>query len=241
MNPQSGFKRNALFNFLGGAVPMVVSLVTVPLYLKYIGDARYGVLAIVWMLQGYFGYFDLGLSAATSNKVAKMADSSSAERESVFWTALALNASFGVIGAVAFFAAARVLLAQFHIDTAMNAEVIGALPWMACSIPIATISGVFSGALAGRERFDILNAVQIVGTLIFQIAPLTTAVVSGPKLQYLISSAIVGSAVSLLLMILAVTVVFPLRFEGRPRKSQIRPLFSYGAWITITNLAGPLL
>ncbi|CAG4888363.1 flippase [Paraburkholderia gardini] len=241
MNPKPSLKRNALFNFLGSALPIIVSLVTVPLYLHHIGAARYGVLAIVWMMQGYFGYFDLGLSAATSNRIAQLSDASPAERESVLWTALVLNTGFGLIGGLVLFAVARTLLAQFHIDASINAEVLAALPWMACSVPLATITGVFSGALSGREQFGPLNAVQFVGMLLFQIVPLVTAIVVGAKLQYLIPAAILGSAVSLLLMIVVVWRKFPLRCAGRPRRRLIKPLFSYGAWITVTNLASPLL
>ncbi|MBN3758315.1 flippase [Paraburkholderia sp. Tr-20389] len=241
MMPRPSLKRNALFNFVGSALPMIVSLVTVPLYLEHIGAARYGVLAIVWMLQGYFGYFDLGLSAATANRIAQLSDATPEERESVLWTALVLNAGFGVIGGLLLFALARVLLAQFHIDPSINAEVLAALPWMACSVPLATVAGVFSGALSGREQFGPLNTVQFTGMLIFQIVPLVTAIVKGPNLQYLIPAAILGSAASLMLMIAMVSAVFPLRFAGRPRRRLVKPLFSYGAWITVTNLASPLL
>jgi O-antigen/teichoic acid export membrane protein len=241
MIPKPSLKRNALFNFLGSTLPILVSLVTVPLYLKHVGAARYGVLAIVWMLQGYFGYFDLGLSAATSNRIAQLSEASAAERESVLWTALVLNAGFGIVGGIALFTVGRLLLAQFHIDGALNAEVIASLPWMACSVPVATVTGVFVGALAGRERFAALNAAQLVGTFIFQIVPLATSIVVGPYLQYVIPGAILGSLFSLLLLIGVVAVVFPLRFAGRPRKANIRPLFAYGAWITVTNLISPLL
>jgi O-antigen/teichoic acid export membrane protein len=241
MNSKPSLKRNALANFLGSVLPMIVSLITVPMYLAHIGAARYGVLAIVWMLQGYFGYFDLGLAAATSNRIAQLAESTAAERESVLWTALALNAGFGMFGGAALFALGRVLFAQFHIAPQMNAEVLAALPWIACSVPLATISGVFSGALTGREQFASLNAVQFAGTLIFQVAPLLTAIAFKPDLEYVIGAAIAGSVSALLLKIAVVFRIFPLRLEAGPARRWIKPLFSYGAWVTVTNLASPLL
>ncbi|MEX3935090.1 flippase [Paraburkholderia phymatum] len=239
MNSSPSLTRNAIFNLLGSVLPLVVSLVTVPLYLDHVGTARYGVLAIVWMLQGYFGYFDLGLAAATSNRVAQLADH--AERESLIWTALALNAGFGTLGGVALFAVGDLLLAQFHISPGIYTEVMAALPWLAGAVPLATISGVLYGALIGREQFAALNAVQVPAGMLFQIVPLATAIVAGPKLQLLIPSAILSSAASVVLLAVVVCRVTPLRFAHGPRRRFVKPLFSYGAWVTVTNLLSPLL
>jgi O-antigen/teichoic acid export membrane protein len=239
VNSSSSLTRNAIFNFLGSVLPLVVSLVTVPLYLDRVGTARYGVLAIVWMLQGYFGYFDLGLAAATSNRVAQLSDPR--ERESLIWTALALNTVFGAIGGIVLFAVSDLLLARFHISPDILAEVVAALPWLACAVPLATIGGVLFGALIGREQFAALNAVQVPAGMLFQIAPLATAIVAGPKLQQLIPAAILSSAAFTVLLFVVVCRAAPLRYSSGPRRRFIKPLFSYGAWVTLTNLLSPLL
>lgn len=241
MNIKPSLKRNACFNFLGSALPMFVSLVTVPLYLQHIGNARYGVLAIVWMMQGYFGYFDLGLAAATANQIARLSEATPAERESVLWTALILNAGIGAVSGLILFVLARTLFSLLHIDPALNAEVVAVLPWIACSVPLATLSGVFAGALTGREQFAALNAAQLFGIFVFQLVPLGTAILVGPGLQHLIPAAILGSVASLVMMIGVVCVRFPIRFAAGPRRALVKPLFSYGVWVLVTNLTVPLL
>src|SRR5215204_3207509 len=105
--------RNTTINVVGAAFPLFLSLATVPAYLNLIGEARYGVLAIVWVVLGYFGVFDLGLSRATANQIARLRNDPPAIRERVFWTAVSINASFGVIGGVILFSVGSVFLKEF--------------------------------------------------------------------------------------------------------------------------------
>jgi len=57
-------KKNFFFNLVGMALPIVSSLVTVPIYIHHMGVERYGVLSVVWILLGYLGFLDFGLSRA---------------------------------------------------------------------------------------------------------------------------------------------------------------------------------
>ena len=87
-----------MYNLLGSVAPMFVSVITVPRYLHLIGPDRYGVLALGWLFLGYFGLFDPGITRAAVFHIARLhSPEQQREREDVFWTALAVNVSFGVL------------------------------------------------------------------------------------------------------------------------------------------------
>lgn len=234
--------RHTLYNLSGAAVPLGVSLITVPLYLHQIGEARYGVLAIVWLLLGYFGLFDLGLSRATANHIARLCDAPIEEREGVFWTALIINATLGTLGGLVLFWIGAPLLGHLlRMPADLRAETLATLPFMAAAIPVSTITAVLTGTLEARQRFGILNAIQATGTILFQGAPLVAAYLVAPRLQVLVTVAVGVRVLSAVPILLAVARFLPLRHRPRFRAEWVRRLFGYGAWITITNVIGPIL
>jgi O-antigen/teichoic acid export membrane protein len=241
MTARPSLKRSATLNFIGGILPMFVALVTTPIYLHYIGAARYGVLAIVWMVQGYFGFLDLGLSSATSNRIAQLGEEPHREREAVLWTALILNTALGLAGGVALYGLMHVLLSYFDMGPDLRNELLPALPCVACLVPLSNLISVFNGALMGRERFGTLNVVTLPVTLMYQLVPLGAALLFGPNLRYLVYGTLVAGIAALLVTAFAVWRVFPLRFAAGPRRDLVGKLFSYGAWISVTSLAQPLL
>ena len=184
-------RRNTAYNLLGSVIPLAVSLVTIPIYLGLIGDARYGVLAIAWLLLGYFGLFDLGLGRATAQRIAALRDGTAGQRAETFWTALALNVGLGVVGGLLIWPIAAYFFGNvFKVEEALRPEVQAAVLWLILAVPMATLSGVLSGALHGRNRFFELNVISIAGTVLFQLLPLATAMLWGSDLGVLLPAAL---------------------------------------------------
>jgi O-antigen/teichoic acid export membrane protein len=234
--------RNTAINIGGAVFPLLLSLATVPPYLDLIGEERYGVLAIVWVVLGYFGVFDLGLSRATANQIARMRDDSPAERERVFWTAVSVNASIGALGGVILFFVGRLLLGHvLDVSADLHSEAVSALPWLAVAVPLTTVTLVLVGTLEGRERFGTVTAMTIVGLALFQLAPLAYAYWVGPGLGGLIMTATLALLTSTVLSFAVTAASLPVRSRPRIDIERLGALMRYGGWIALTGLVGPLL
>ncbi len=236
-------KRSTVYNLLGSIAPMLVSVVAVPAYLHLIGDARYGVLALVWLFLGYFGLFDPGITRAAAFHMARLhGKDEQKQRESVFWTALVVNTAFGVVGGLILYFAARPLFnTTFKMPAAMRAEVLAVLPWLAASVPVSIITGVFAGALQARDRFGELNVISVANAALSQLVPLGVAYRHGPDLKWLIPAVLLTRMLGAIPTCIVLVRAVPLGVGGHFDPTRMRTLFHYGGWVTITNLLNPIL
>jgi O-antigen/teichoic acid export membrane protein len=240
--PTVSVSRNFTYNLVGSVLPVLLALVTVPIYLHLVGSDRYGVLAIAWLLLGYFGLFDLGLGRAATYSIAALKDADPQDRADVFWTAIITNIAMGVIGGLVLWAAADFFFDQvFKVDPKLRPEILDSVPMLALAVPIATLTGVLSGALTGRERFLEVNMVSVLSTSLFQIFPIMVALAWGPNLSQLLAAAIAARLIAIGVLWWRCHVSITAGQKHRFVRSQARELLGYGSWVTITGLFGPIL
>jgi O-antigen/teichoic acid export membrane protein len=216
--------------------------VTVPLYLHHMGDARYGVMSIVWVLLGFFGFLDLGLSRAVTNALAKLRDAPQAHRARVLLTTFGLNFSIGLAGGVVLYVFGGLLLKHFvSMRAEISTEVSRSLPWIACLLPLTLISAAGAGALESRELFLLVNSIQIVVTTVAQVVPVLAAIFVSPSLTVVIPTAAVAQglgAIAILSVVYRLEGPFSLRAID---SGEARKLLGYGGWMFATNVFYPAL
>ncbi|MDP2107259.1 MAG: oligosaccharide flippase family protein, partial [Desulfobulbaceae bacterium] len=235
-------RKYTIINLAGSIIPMFVTLVTVPLYLKTLGDVRYGVLSLVWLILGYFGFMEMGLGKATANHLARLSEASDKERGVVFWSAFSVNAVLGTIAAIILWIIGSFLLTRvLKIPAEFQAESLAALPWMIATLPLALVSSVLNGALEGRNRFFTVNILQIASTIVFQVAPLVIAYIYSPSLSVVIPAAVLSRAFMNIPFLVACYSSVPLSRRPRFSREAVNSLLSYGGWVAVTGMIGPLL
>jgi O-antigen/teichoic acid export membrane protein len=241
MSPRP-LKINFIVNLVSPMARIAVALVTVPIYLRHIGDARYGVMSIVWVLLGVFGFLDLGLSRAVTNALAKLREAPQAERARVLLTTLSISLSIGVVGGVVLYILGGFLLEHvISIPDELRPEIGSSLPWIACLLPLTLIASAGAGALESREHFVLVNSIQIIGMSLSQIAPVVVAVAVSPSLRVIIPAAAVAQA-SMAIAILGAVYRLEGPFSLRAIDwGEARKLLGYGSWMFATNVVYPLL
>jgi O-antigen/teichoic acid export membrane protein len=237
-----GIRANFVYNLIGTIVPLIVALVTVPIYVSYIGSARFGVFSIVWTLLGYFGFLDLGLSRASANALARLAQSSQRERSQVIVTAFCINLGLGIIGGIIFLFLGGYLFDRvLTVPADLKHEIDTVPPWIAGLLPVLLLSGVGTGALEARERFLTANVLQVAGNAISQALAVLSAVLISPSLAVVIPTAVLSRGFSLLIVVgFVIREEWPISLRSFDR-TRFKELLRYGGWVSVTNIISPLL
>lgn len=234
--------RHTLFNLGAAILPMVIALATVPLYLGYIGAERYGVLAVIWALLGYFGFFDLGFGRAVTQRMARFSGNSDADRSNLLWTALLSTFVLGLLASVLLWLVSEyVVLNKISMSAGSRAEASGAVAWMLLALPVLLPSSVLQGALQARLRFVEVNAIQLACNLISQLLPLAVAASGQVELKMLVPAVLASRVLMAALLFRQSRLNVPL--IGRPLVDRVhlKALLAYGGWVSVMTFLAPLL
>jgi O-antigen/teichoic acid export membrane protein len=235
--------RNTIWNLSASGASIFIALFSVPILLRYLGTDRFGVISLVWIVEGQFGIFDVGLSQALTKLVSeKLGVGREEEIPSIFWGCLLIMTGFGLLGAVLLKTLSPwLVLHALKVPLAIREETLTSFGYVAISLPVVISSAGLRGLLAAYQRFDLLNLVRIPTSLFCYLVPLVVLPFSrklGPFIFVVVLSRFLTWLVHLLLC-----------FHVRPgllhsltiRDAPFKRMFSFGGWMTVTNIVSPIM
>lgn len=237
-------RRNTLWNLVGTGLPFLLGIITIPYLIKNIGIEAFGVLTLVWALIGYFSLFDFGLGRALTQQVASSLAANDGERiPRLVKTGILFTVFTGVVGGLILSALSFQLGYDWlKVSGVLQTDTVHCLVVAAIGIPLTTITTGLRGVLEGYEDFKGVNILRIIlGAANFGF-PALSVMLYGPSLTAIVGTLIVARLVILVAHLLLVNKKLPKGWYKRKTTiKELKSLFSFGMWMTVSNIIGPLM
>lgn len=242
--------RNALLNLAGKGLPLLVALAAIPLLIQGLGTERFGLLALAWVVIGYFTLFDLGIGRALTQVVSeRLGTEREGEVGPIARTGLVGTGLLGLVGGAGLYAAVPFLVeGLLNVPAGLRAESVTAFRILALAVPAVVSTAALRGVLEAEQRFGAINAVFIpMGVLLFlgpvAVLPWTSSLVA--VFGVLVAVRIAGWAVFLALTLRGL----PDRARGEKGGelaggdlgAHLAELLRLGGWMTVSNVVSPLM
>lgn len=235
-------KRNTLWNLAGTAIPMAAGLALIPFTLDRLGSEAFGVLTLIWGLIGYFSVFDLGVGRALTVQLSQLVASGRvSETGPTLRAGMLLTGAAGLLG-VALIGLLAPLLAHHWLKISPDLQDDARRAFLVAAVGVlpTTLASGLRGALEGLDRFAASNLTRIVlGVWMFAL-PAWSVFYHGPQLERVAQYLVLGRCLVVLTMVVQMRGSLCAGGLGFARR-HLQSLWSFGVWVTVTGIVGPLM
>lgn len=225
-------------------LPLFFGIIAIPYLYRHLGVEKIGILTLVWALIGYFSLFDFGLGRALTQQVsAARAAKLEKQLPSLVKSGLLFTAGTGLVGGLLLAVIAYPLgFVWLNVSQTLQHNAAQSLLIAALGIPMTTITTGLRGVLEAYEDFPHVNMLRmLLGVSNFGL-PMLSVMIFGSALTWMIGGLVVARLILLIAHMLLVDSKLPKGWKKSAfSKNQLRQLFSFGAWMTVSNVIGPLM
>jgi len=230
--------RNAVSNLCGALVPAIVALGTVPLVVRELGDASYGVYSLVTAIVGYFAVIDINVTAGSIKYVAEFnASRDQARINETLCFGLCVYALLGLLGALVLFGGAGYFVTRlFEVPAALEGEAIATLRLAALGFFLGQLQSYLNSIPQSLMRYDVSSRIEMLfGTGV----PLLTVgvLLLGHGLFEVILVRVLASAVNCLILWRWIRRLLPGLAWRRPGAAIRRALLGFSGYAFLSHFA----
>ncbi|RZI40186.1 hypothetical protein EGT07_25405 [Herbaspirillum sp. HC18] len=233
--------RNSLWNLTGSAVPMVVALATVPLLIGALGVEGFGIVTMVSSVIGYFGVLDINLSSGAIKYLAEHHAAGNRQRfAETFWFGAMFYGMLGLLGALAVFLGADLLVGRFfQVSDTMRESTLTAFQFGALGFALTQAQNYLMVVPQALQRYDRSAQSEAFFGIVVNLASVAAAV-AGTGVVGVIVARLCVSAANVLYLVWMLH-GFDIDLAPRwPGKEVRKALTAFSAYAYLSKIASTL-
>jgi O-antigen/teichoic acid export membrane protein len=227
-------RTDTIKTIIGSSIPIVFALACIPYLLNSLGIENYGFLVLAWAAIGSLGLFDLGIGRSSTYFVSNAIIKSDSEVRRVVHSGLFFALGMSLLGLL-------VVLAIFFLWAWFDNTILiyKYFVYIVSAAIIPTVLTVYlRGVVEGLHRFTTssLNKAAI-GSLMF-LSPSLMVYMGFSKIEHLLIALLLARVIVLFHLLWHLKNFFT---KITPSIKQMKEMFSYGSWVSVTGVIGPIM
>lgn len=230
---------------MGYIIPVLFAIVFIPPVVKGLGEERFGLLSLSWVVIGYFSFFDFGIGKSLTKVIAeKVGSRQHSEIPGIFWNSFLfmLIISAGV-ATVSLIFAPVIIDKYLSVSNTLKQEAVYTLYALSIAIPVVTTTTAIRGVLEAYQEFGKVNFLRTLLGIATFIGPYIVLSIVNSLFWIIIFLLVIRIIVWLFYLLSSFKVNTQLKkyFSLRFKISIITPVLKMSMWITIVNTVGPII
>ena len=235
--------KNALYGMAEYLWPVLVAIIAFPYIVRTLGADRYGLLSIVGITLGFFGFLDLGIGGAATRQIAASHEQGdSGDINTVVSTVLCFYLVIGLLGAATILLLTNVMVTQWlaippaHVPTARLAFIVSAPAFV-----VSMIGATFSSIPRAIQRNDVATKVSVATTTLTTLATVGVLMAGRGLLAIVIAGLAINILAIPVLLAIARRLIPTLRVSLRFDRGVFRDLMGFGSAFLASQISVLLL
>ncbi len=234
--------KNTVYNLLGYGVPLVFALVLIPPLISKLGTERFGVLNLIWIVVGYFSFFDFGFGKGLTKVIAEKIGLNQTEQISkIFWTTILIMIFIGLVTVLILFFFVGQIVNIVNVSNAIHQETLNTFYVLILAIPIISTTAGLRGVLEAYQKFAEINIIRVSLGISTFLGPLLVLIITNSLFWVVVFLIFIRLLIWVTYLLLCFKVNEDIRKKITFDVNSIRPVLKFSIWITIINIIGPII
>lgn len=238
-------KKNVIANYIGRGLLTVLSIVFIPIYIKYLGIEAYGLIGIYTILVSIMMLVDLGMGQTIVREVARYTSKTLSLNE-IKDTLKTFKYIYFLIGLFLFsliYLFSELIVSKWlNIENLVHDDVLIAIELMSVMVFISWISILYRNSIIGLQYQVWLNISDVSFAIISKVGVIVVLAFISPSIIAFLIYQLIISTLQLFVMLMKLNLLIPQTiYRAKFSFNVLRRLWKFASGVAVSTLFGTLI